>query len=216
MAVGNQEEARGGQMSDRFLVFGSYGLKNAADEGMLYASLQQLGALFPEAQFSVVAEPGVVVPSSVRNRTDFVRRTPQSILRQLLVSGALVRAGGLFLCHHVGNKRGPSTLLRTFALLLAAKMLRAKVATRRCIACLPTLQSSTRLSASGVTFTPLNRPTSPPNALKLLTKRIPQGRQHLRIRSIMPRSSLQHAGLPVESALSPSDEGHQLVHGGLG
>ena len=114
-------------MNKRFLLFGSYGLRNVGDEAMLYVSLEQLGAFFPEAHFSVVAQGEVTVPSSVRHRTSLVRRTVGSILWQLSVSDSLVRAGGLFLCDFVGSRRGPRTLFKTCSLLLAAKILRTKV-----------------------------------------------------------------------------------------
>jgi len=102
----------------RFLIFGHYGYENVGDDAMLYALLQELNGIHPQAEFTVVSRVPVTIPFSTKDKVRFVRMNPVSILRELMRSPVFIVGGGSHI-NDYGRFIVRAKVLLTFSILLA-------------------------------------------------------------------------------------------------
>ena len=111
----------------KIFIFGYYGWKNVGDDAMLYALLQELHTLAPDAEFSVLSAVPVEIPPQAEGKTRFVKHSPILICLEILKSSAFVIGGGTHLFDYGNKIRTLKIQLRILILVLFSKVLRKKV-----------------------------------------------------------------------------------------
>ncbi|MDM7998648.1 MAG: polysaccharide pyruvyl transferase family protein [Dehalococcoidia bacterium] len=110
----------------RFFVFGYYGWRNVGDDAMLFALLEELCRLDPEAEFSVLCSSEATIPSAAGGRTAFVRPTPLPVLRAILKSSVFMIGGGTHIFDYGKRSRTPVILGRILILMALSRLLGKK------------------------------------------------------------------------------------------
>jgi N-acetylglucosaminyldiphosphoundecaprenol N-acetyl-beta-D-mannosaminyltransferase len=90
-------------MKQQIFIYGHYGWKNTGDDAMVYVLLRELHILYPTATFVIPSQTAITVPPETKNLVKFVRRTPQTVLKEIMRSPIFILGGGTHF-HDYGTK----------------------------------------------------------------------------------------------------------------
>lgn len=81
-------------MENKIFIFGHYGEKNTGDDAMIYALLQELNKIYPNATFSIMSPRNIIVPPETKNKTIFINPSVIPVFKEILLSSVFIMGGG--------------------------------------------------------------------------------------------------------------------------
>lgn len=94
---------------------------------MLYALLQELYSMNPEATFAVLSPISLIIPPNVEGKVEYVKPSLLIASKEILKSSILVIGGGTHLFDYGNKIKALKILFRLFLLILYSKLLGKKV-----------------------------------------------------------------------------------------
>lgn len=114
-------------MREIIFIFGYYGWNNTGDDAILYALLQELNSLNPEAEFCICSHAPVVVPPPTECLVRFVDYSPKTILREIVRSDCFIMGGGTHIYDYNTTTKQRRVVIKMLMMLFWAKVCCQKI-----------------------------------------------------------------------------------------
>jgi len=114
-------------MENRIFIFGHYGEKNTGDDAMIYALLQELYNIYPNANFSIMSPREIFVPHQTVNKIKIVKPSIIPVFREIMRSSVFIMGGGTQIYDFGRRSERFKILSQMFLILIWAKIFCEKI-----------------------------------------------------------------------------------------